>query len=121
MNIHVCFYTRPHRNINTHIFNTKGSKQIQNNHVSFHGVDENNDNNRDEGEGVLLLQLLLPLVPGQLNKESGYGSDIRFRSAAVRISPLITKAAHMGIQSCWQLSHHQEGRICLPEKPTQWR
>lgn len=87
VNVQVCFYTHPHRNINTHIFNTRGSKQIQNNHVIFRGVDENNDNNRDEGEGVLLL-LLLVLVPGQLNKQSGYGSKIRFRSAAVRISPL---------------------------------
>lgn len=50
MHVHVRFYTRPHRNINTHIFNAKGSKQIQNNHVSFRGVDENNDN-RDEGDG----------------------------------------------------------------------
>lgn len=88
MHVHVSFYTCPHKNINTHIFNAKGSKQIQSNHVSLHGFDENNDD-RDEGDGVLLLRpLLLLLVPGLLNKESGYVSEIHFRSAAVRISPL---------------------------------
>lgn len=87
MHIYVRFYTHPHRNINTHIFNAKGSKQIQSNHVSFHDVDENTDD-RDEGDGVLLLRMLLLLVPGPLNKESGYVSEIHFRSAAVRISPL---------------------------------
>lgn len=42
-----------------------------------------------KGMEVLLLQpLLLLLAPGRLNKESGYVSEIHFRSAAVRISPL---------------------------------
>lgn len=122
MHVHVRFYMRPHRNINTHIFNTKGSKQIQSNHVSFHGVDENNDD-RDEGDGVLLLRPLLLLVPGPLNKESGYISEIHFRSTAVRISPLsdYKSSAHGHSELLAAKSHHQERRICLPEKPTQRR
>lgn len=112
MHVHVRFYTRPHRNINTHIFNAKGSKQIQSNHVSFHGVDENNDD-RDEGDGVLLLRplLLRPLlllVPGPLNKESGYIFEIHFRSAAVRISPLsdYKSSAHGHSELLAGKSHH---------------
>lgn len=82
MHVHLSFYTRPHRNINTHVFNAKGSKQNQSNHVSFHGVDENNDD-RDEGDGVLLLRPLLLLVPGPLNKESG---DVSERTWALRVA-----------------------------------